>query len=124
MAHSKAAQPGAEEGHVEVLQHTPPPQRPDEHSPFTVQAEPVATWMNVQTPAVHTCVPGVQMFPQLPQLAVSVCRFEQTGPFDPEHVVWPVEHETPQTPLAQTWPLAQWVPHAPQLFVSLCRLEQ
>jgi hypothetical protein len=92
-------------GHVALQQWVPVPVVPQwfvVHWLFAVHTDPGPTRSETQTPPVQACVAVLQTVPQAPQWLLSVWRFVQIGPLEPEHVVWPVEQETPQTPFAQT----------------------
>jgi hypothetical protein len=61
--------------------------------------------------------PVVQVFPQLPQFEVLVCRLTQVVP----HIVWPLGQV--HVPFEQL-PEAQVFPQLPQLVALVCRLTQ
>ena len=70
--------------------------------------------------------PAGQEVPQVPQLALSVCRLAQYAapPFGSAHWVRPLPQVVVQTPAVQAWPSGQVVPQVPQLALSVCRLAQ
>jgi len=64
--------------------------------------------------------PPAQIFPQVPQLLLSVEVFTQ----EPPQKVWPMEQTDWQVPLVQLEPAPQTLPQVPQLLLSVLGFTQ